>query len=88
MELGMIRLGRIGIMRVRRRLLRSGHQCVVYDIDAEGPNILHHAGAGIQHRIIISSRGKADLADKILSAMRCGFGGHAEKATIPKGGAS
>jgi 6-phosphogluconate dehydrogenase len=27
-----------------------------------------------------SSRGRADVADKVLSAMRAGFGGHAEKA--------
>ncbi|MGH9269853.1 MAG: phosphogluconate dehydrogenase (NAD(+)-dependent, decarboxylating), partial [Ilumatobacteraceae bacterium] len=26
-----------------------------------------------------SSRGRAQTADKILSAMRAGFGGHAEK---------
>ena len=26
-----------------------------------------------------SSRGRADLADKVLSAMRAGFGGHAER---------
>jgi 6-phosphogluconate dehydrogenase (decarboxylating) (EC 1.1.1.44) len=27
-----------------------------------------------------SSRGQADFADKVLSAMRHGFGGHLEKA--------
>ena len=26
-----------------------------------------------------SSRGRADVADKVLSAMRAGFGGHAER---------
>jgi 6-phosphogluconate dehydrogenase len=35
-----------------------------------------------------SSRGEADFADKLLSAMRFGFGGHVEKATVTKGGAS
>ena len=34
-----------------------------------------------------SSRGEADFADKLLSAMRSGFGGHAEKKATPQGGA-
>lgn len=34
-----------------------------------------------------SSRGESDFADKILSAMRNEFGGHAEKAASKKGGA-
>ncbi len=32
-----------------------------------------------------SSRGEADFADKVLSAMRYGFGGHVEKVATPKG---
>jgi len=32
-----------------------------------------------------SSRGDADFADKVLSAMRHGFGGHVEKAAKPQG---
>ncbi|MEO7493401.1 MAG: phosphogluconate dehydrogenase (NAD(+)-dependent, decarboxylating) [Massilia sp.] len=35
-----------------------------------------------------SSRGNADYADKLLSAMRQGFGGHLEQAVAPKDGAS
>jgi 6-phosphogluconate dehydrogenase len=35
-----------------------------------------------------SSRGEADFADKVLSAMRHAFGGHAEKTAAPKGDAS
>ena len=35
-----------------------------------------------------SSRGEADFADKVLSAMRFAFGGHAEKAAGPAGDAS
>jgi 6-phosphogluconate dehydrogenase len=35
-----------------------------------------------------SSRGNADYADKLLSAMRQGFGGHLEQATVPKEGAA
>jgi 6-phosphogluconate dehydrogenase len=34
-----------------------------------------------------SSRGEADFADRILSAMRYGFGGHLEKSDAGKGGA-
>jgi 6-phosphogluconate dehydrogenase len=34
-----------------------------------------------------SSRGEADFADKVLSAMRYGFGGHVEKSASPRGGA-
>ena len=33
-----------------------------------------------------SSRGEADFADRLLSAMRYGFGGHLEKAAAGKGG--
>jgi 6-phosphogluconate dehydrogenase len=29
-----------------------------------------------------TSRGEADFANRILSAMRLGFGGHQERATI------
>ena len=35
----------------------------------------------------LSSRGEADFADKMLSAMRYGLDGHVEKTTTPKGGA-
>jgi 6-phosphogluconate dehydrogenase len=35
-----------------------------------------------------SSRGNADYANKLLSAMRHGFGGHLEQATVPEEGAS
>ena len=33
------------------------------------------------------SRGEADFADKVLSALRYEFGGHEEKAAAPEGGA-
>ena len=33
------------------------------------------------------SRGEADFADKVLSALRYEFGGHEEKAAARKGGA-
>ncbi len=44
MELGMIGLGRMGTNMVRR-LLRAGHQCVVYDLQPEAIQALVRAGA-------------------------------------------
>src|ERR1035438_9511686 len=44
MELGMIGLGRMGTNMVRR-LLRAGHQCVVYDLHSEAAQALAKDGA-------------------------------------------
>ena len=44
MELGMIGLGRMGTNMVRR-LLRAGHQCVVYDLQPEAVKLLAKEGA-------------------------------------------
>ena len=44
MELGMIGLGRMGTNMVRR-LLRAGHQCVVYDLHLEAAQALAEEGA-------------------------------------------
>ena len=44
MELGMIGLGRMGTNMVRR-LLRAGHQCVVYDLHSEAAQALVKDGA-------------------------------------------
>ena len=44
MEIGMIGLGRMGSSMVRR-LLRAGHQCVVYDIHPETVQALVKEGA-------------------------------------------
>jgi 6-phosphogluconate dehydrogenase len=44
MQLGMIGLGRMGANMVRR-LMRAGHECVVYDIDAHAVQELAHEGA-------------------------------------------
>ena len=114
MELGMIGLGRMGTNMVRR-LLRAGHQCVVYDIHPEAVRVLVKEGAvgttsleDFTHKLKrpsavwmmvpapvlsaalyerFSSRGEADFADKVLSALRYEFGGHEEKAAAKKGGA-
>jgi len=44
MQLGMIGLGRMGANMVRR-LIKNGHQCVVYDRSAESVNQLKGEGA-------------------------------------------
>jgi 6-phosphogluconate dehydrogenase len=44
MELGMAGLGRMGTSMVRR-LLRAGHQCVVYDLNSEAVQVLVKEGA-------------------------------------------
>jgi 6-phosphogluconate dehydrogenase len=44
MQLGMIGLGRMGANLVRR-LMRDGHQCVVYDVNADVVNQLEGEGA-------------------------------------------
>jgi 6-phosphogluconate dehydrogenase len=44
MELGMIGLGRMGTNMVRR-LMRAGHQCIVYDIHPEAAEALIQEGA-------------------------------------------
>jgi 6-phosphogluconate dehydrogenase len=44
MQIGMIGLGRMGANMVRR-LLKDGHECVVYDVNAEAVNALVDSGA-------------------------------------------
>ena len=39
MQLGMIGLGRMGANMVRR-LVRGGHQCVVYDLNPDSVNAM------------------------------------------------
>ncbi|MQB02514.1 MAG: 6-phosphogluconate dehydrogenase (decarboxylating), partial [Actinobacteria bacterium] len=44
MQLGMVGLGRMGANLVRR-LMRAGHECVVYDLSEESVRILEAEGA-------------------------------------------
>jgi 6-phosphogluconate dehydrogenase len=44
MQLGMVGLGRMGANLVRR-LMRDGHRCVVYDVNADAVNQLEQEGA-------------------------------------------
>ena len=57
MELGMIGLGRMGTNMVRR-LLRAGHQCVVYDLQSEAVQALAKDGA-------VGTASLADFANKL-----------------------
>jgi 6-phosphogluconate dehydrogenase len=44
MQLGMVGLGRMGA-NIVRRLMRGGHECVVYDVNAQAVKELEHEGA-------------------------------------------
>ena len=44
MQLGMIGLGRMGANMVRR-LMRDGHECVIYDVNSEAVKQLEQEGA-------------------------------------------
>jgi len=59
MELGMIGLGRMGTNMVRR-LRKAGHQCVVYDVQAEAVQALAKEGA-------VGATSLEDLAKKLKS---------------------
>jgi 6-phosphogluconate dehydrogenase (decarboxylating) len=67
MQIGIIGLGRMGA-NMARRLLRAGHQCVVFDMFPKA--VLE----------LSQEKAEADYQDKLLSAMRFGFGGHLEKS--------
>ena len=45
MQLGMVGLGRMGA-NIVRRLMRDGHDCVVYDVNADAVHALEGEGAG------------------------------------------
>src|SRR5450830_975920 len=57
MQLGMIGLGRMGTNMVRR-LMRAGHQCVVYDLKPETAQALAREGA-------VGTTSLEDFADKL-----------------------
>jgi 6-phosphogluconate dehydrogenase (decarboxylating) len=77
MQLGVIGLIRMGA-NIARRLMKHGHTCVVYDRDAQIRLALSGAGTVAALYARYRSRQEHTFAEKILSAMRKGFGGYAE----------
>ena len=65
MQLGMIGLGRMGA-NMARRLLRGGHDCVVYDVDPEAVARLARRGR--------DGRGLAARAGREARAVRARCG--------------
>ena len=57
MQLAMIGLGRMGA-NIVRRLMRAGHECVVYDVNADAVQALVAEGA-------VGADSMADLASKL-----------------------
>ena len=64
MQLGMIGLGRMGANMVRR-LIRNGHQCVVYDRSEQAVDDLVRENA-------VGATSLADLAKKLQNRALCG----------------
>ncbi len=66
MQLGMIGLGRMGANMVRR-LMKNGHQCVVYDVNPATADALGKEGATPGHTIdeflVEAYQAARDLAD-------------------------
>ena len=62
MQLGMIGLGRMGANMVRR-LMRDGHECVVFDVSPDAVKTLAGEGA-------IGATSMADLVGKLQQAAR------------------
>lgn len=64
MQLGMIGLGRMGA-NMARRLMKGGHECVVYDHNAENIEALANEGATGAHSL-------EELVEKLSARARCG----------------
>lgn len=84
MKIGVIGLGRMGA-NIVQRLIQRGHECVVYDTQSTAVASLRMDGAtgaaSMQEMVaqLDRPRGQADFSNRVLSAMRAGFGGHVEK---------
>ena len=73
MKCAMIGLGKMGA-NMTKRLLKSGHEIVVFDLNEEA--IRGAEAGGAQGARTLE---EAPLSDKLLAAMRQQFGGHAIK---------
>ena len=63
-QLGMVGLGRMGA-NIVRRLMRDGHECVVYDINADAIKELAGEGA-------VGAASLEELAEKLKPPARYG----------------
>jgi 6-phosphogluconate dehydrogenase len=86
MQIGMIGLGLMS-GNMARRPTKGGHQCVVFDRNRENVNALAKEGPAPAYSLeeLVETNGsphaaEADYQDRLLSAIRFGFGGHLEKA--------
>lgn len=80
MRIGIIGLGRMS-GSIARRLMRAGHEAMVWDHNAPAIEALVADGAiaatSLTH--LADQLGvESTFGDKLLSAMRLGFGGHVE----------
>ncbi|MCB1466431.1 MAG: hypothetical protein KDK08_04620 [Rhizobiaceae bacterium] len=80
MQLGMIGLGRMGANMVRR-LMKAGHQCFGYDVNAQSVATLVGEGAigGYDYADFLGKRTTPRAGWLMLPTMRYSFGGHVEK---------
>jgi len=72
MQLGVIGLGRMGFNMIRR-LIKDGRRFAVFDQLSK--LVKHHAKGKA-----VGAATLAGFQDKLLPAMRFGFGGHLEKS--------
>ena len=61
MQLGVLGLGRMGA-NIVRRLMRAGHECVVYDVSPTAVQMLAGRGRPAASRLRISWRSSASRA--------------------------
>src|SRR5213082_2224738 len=63
MQLGMIGLGRMGA-NMARRLMRGGHECVVFDLSAD--NVRQLAGEDATEKTVADLSARLESADVII----------------------
>jgi 6-phosphogluconate dehydrogenase (decarboxylating) len=77
MQIGVIGLGRMG-GNIVRRLIAHGHDAVICDRDSKAVATVSGDGAAAAGLDDLVRRREHTFAEKVLSAMRKGFGGHVE----------
>jgi prephenate dehydrogenase len=87
-ELGIVGLGRMGA-NIARRLMRDGHRCVVYDVNADVVNQLSSEGADGASSLaeLAGRRGrspKSDLRDAGAGCRLCPANTGMRRATVAR----